>query len=293
MLRSKGDKNMSKIGLVLEGGGMRGAYTAGCLAWMIDNKIETDYGIGISMGALHLCSYLLKDTKMLYQTSVTYMSDNHIIGLSPLFREKRYVGYEYVFEELLKKELKYDTTPIREKNIDMEIGVYDLEKSETVFFNSQDLDDDMMMVKAACILPIAGNIVDYNGRRYLDGGITVMVPIERALEKGCDKTIIITTKPEGYVRKAAGAFMRWFMKVNYPKYPKMVIDYTNRHLNYNRQMAKVKEEVEAKRAVLIRPSVSIPVKRFSGDPENLEKLYHLGYQDMEAKKEEIFALIRQ
>ena len=87
--------------------------------------------------------------------------------------------------------------------------------------------------------------------------------------------------------------MRWLMKFNYPKYPKMVVDYTNRHLNYNIQMGKVEEEVNEGRAVLIRPSISIPVKRFSGDPENLEKLYHLGYQDMENQKEEIFALLNK
>lgn len=284
---------MSKLGLVLEGGGMRGAYTAGCLAWMIDNQIEVDYGIGISMGALHLCTYLLKDTKMLHLTGVTYMSDSHIIGLSPLLREKRYVGYNYVFEQLLKKELHYSTEPIRQQQMDMEIGVYDLEQSKTIFKNASDLDDEMIMIKAACVLPIAGHIVDYQGKRYLDGGITVMVPIERALEKGCDKNIIIVTKPEGYVRKAAGALMRWMMKFNYPKYPKMVYDYTHRHENYAIQMKKVSDEVEAKKAVLIRPSKTIPVKRFSGDPENLQKLYDLGYADMEAKKEEILNLIQQ
>ena len=282
---------MSKLGLVLEGGGMRGAYTAGCLAWMIDQGIETDYGIGISMGALHLCTYLLKDTELLHKTSVDYMSNKNIIGLRPLLREGRYVGYDYTFEELLKKDMHYDVRPIREKNMDMEIGLYDMQECKTNYFNAQDLDDELQMIKCACVLPIAGHIQNFKGRRYLDGGITVMIPIERALEMGCEKNIVIVTKPEGYVRKAAGAFMRWLMKFNYPKYPKMVHDYTHRHENYNRQMGLIADEVEKGKAVLIRPSMSIPVKRFSGDPENLEKLYQLGYQDMENKKDEIFKLI--
>lgn len=282
---------MGKLGLVLEGGGMRGAYTAGCLAWMIENNIVTDYGIGISMGALHLCTYLLKDTKMLHVTSVDYMSNPNIIGLRPLLREGRYVGYDYVFEELLKKDLHYDVRPIRQQNLGMEIGLYDMGECKTNYFNAQDLDDDLQMVKAACVLPIAGNIQQFNGKDYLDGGITVMIPIERALEMGCDKNIVIVTKPEGYVRKPAGAFMRWFMKFNYPKHPKMVHDYTHRHENYNRQMSIIADEVEKGKAVLIRPSQTIPVKRFSGDPENLQRLYELGMADMEAKKEEIFKLI--
>ena len=85
--------------------------------------------------------------------------------------------------------------------------------------------------------------------------------------------------------------MKWFMKANYPKHDKMVYDYTHRHENYNRQMALIADEVEKGKAVLIRPSQTIPVKRFSGDPENLQKLYELGYQDMESQKEEIFKLI--
>ncbi len=282
---------MSKLGLVLEGGGMRGAYTAGCLAWMIEHDIMTDYGVGISMGALHLCTYYLKDTEMLHKTSVDYMSNNNIIGLRPLMREGRYVGYDYVFEELLKKDLKYDTKPLTENKTDLEIGLYDMNDCQTVFFGAKDFDDDLNMVKAACVLPIAGNIQKLNGKDYLDGGITVMIPIERALEAGCDKNIVIVTKPAGYVRKPAGVFMKWFMKANYPKHDKMVYDYTHRHENYNRQMALIADEVEKGKAVLIRPSQTIPVKRFSGDPENLQKLYELGYQDMENQKEEIFKLI--
>jgi len=282
---------MGKLGLVLEGGGMRGAYTAGCLAWMIENGIVTDYGIGISMGALHLCTYFLQDTQMLHKTSVDYMSNKNIIGIRPLLREGRYVGYDYTFEELLKKDLHYDVTPLREKKIDLEMGLYDMEECKTVFFNSQNLDDDLQMIKAACVLPIAGHIQTFKGRQYLDGGITVMIPIERAIEQGCDRNIVIVTKPEGYVRKAAGAFMRWFMKFNYPKHPKMVHDYTHRHENYNRQMGIIADEVSKGKAVLIRPSQTIDVKRFSGDPENLQRLYELGLHDMESRKEEIFKLI--
>lgn len=282
---------MGKLGLVLEGGGMRGAYTAGCLAWMIQNNIVTDYGIGISMGALHLCTYFLKDVDMLRKTSVEYMSNKNIIGIRALLREGRYVGYDYTFEELLKKDLHYDVRPLRENKVDLEMGLYDMEECKTVFYSSQDLDDELQMVKAACVLPIAGNIQTFNGKPYLDGGITVMIPIERAIEQGCDRNIVIVTKPEGYVRKPAGAFMRWFMKANYPKHPKMVHDYTHRHENYNRQMALIGDEVEKGKAVLIRPSQTIDVKRFSGDPENLEKLFELGLHDMESHREEIFKLI--
>ncbi len=284
---------MNKLGLILEGGGMRGAYTAGCLTWMIQNNIEADYGVGISAGALNICNYFLKDEKLLHDTTVIHTADKKNIGLYPILHEGRYVGYNYMFDQLLLKDLKYNTSSLREKNSPLEFGVYDMEKCETIFYNASHLDDELRMLKAACTLPIAGNIVYYNGMKMLDGGISVMIPIERALEKGCNRNIVIVTKPEGYVRKAAGAFMRWFMKFNYPNYPKMVHNYINRHESYHAQMNKIEEEIKKGRCILIRPSISIPVKRFSGDPENLKKLYELGIQDMENRKAEILEFINK
>lgn len=278
---------MTKIGLVLEGGGMRGSYTAGALAWLIDNNIEFDYGVGISAGAINLCSFLLKNKDYLHDITVKYMSDKQNVGLHPMLHERRYVGYDYMFDDLLKIQVRYDTSALKAQQVPMEFGVYDMDKAKTIFFDAQALDSELRMLKAACTLPIAGRIVDYNQHRYLDGGISIMIPIERALEKGMDKTFVIITKPEGYVRKPASSFMKRLMQFNYPKFPKMVHDYTHRHESYNKQMELIEHQVKEKTCFLLRPSKSIPVKRFSGDPENLKALYALGYQDMEDRKEEL------
>lgn len=284
---------MTKVSLVLEGGGMRGSYTAGALAWLIDNKIEFDYQVGISAGAVHVYSYLLKSKDFLYDIGIKYMSDKRNVGFTPLLRERRYVGYDYMFDDLLPKKLKFDITPLKGKNINAEIGLYDLNQCKTIFFSTDELDDDLRMIKAACTLPIAGRIVDFNGYRFLDGGISVMIPIERSIEKGNDKHLIIITKPEGYVRKPTSGFMQNLMKFNYPKYPKMIEHYTHRHESYNRQMELIEELTKEGSGLMIRPSETIPVKRFSGDPENLEKLFQLGYQDMENQKEAIFKFIQK
>lgn len=282
---------MDKIGLVLEGGGMRGAYTAGALSWLIDNHVEFDYGVGISAGAINLCSYFLKDKQFLHDITVKYMSDKKNVGLIPLLKEHRYVGYDYMFDDLLINQVKYDTSLITEKKMNMEFGIYDLNQSKTIFFNASDLDPGLRMLKASCTLPIAGKIVDYKGHRFLDGGISIMIPIDRSIEQGCNKNIVIITKPDGYVRKAASQLMQKMMAFNYPNYPKMVYDYIHRHESYNRQMDLILKQVEENKCILVRPSKTIPVKRFSGDPENLKSLYELGYKDMEARKEEILKFV--
>ncbi|MFI3284232.1 MAG: patatin family protein [Erysipelotrichaceae bacterium] len=276
-----------KIGLVLEGGGMRGAYTAGVLSWLIDNNIEFDYGVGISAGAVNLCNFFMKNKELLYDIPVKYMPNKKNVGLYPIVKERRYVGYDYMFDDLLKNELKYDTRSLKENKINLEFGIYDLNTCQTDFYNASDLDDELRMLKASCTLPIAGRIVDYKGHRFLDGGISVMIPIQRSIDQKMDKHFVIVTKPEGYVRKPASEFMRKLMAFNYPNYPKMVEDYTHRHESYNAQMELIENKVQDGSCYLMRPSIDIPVKRFSGDPENLKALYKLGYEDMENQKEEI------
>ena len=279
---------MSKIGLVLEGGGMRGAYTAGTLTWLLDNNIEFNYGVGISSGAVTLCSYYLKNRQLLEDISVKYTADPKNVGIKSLFREGRYVGYDYMFEHILIDTLKYDISPIIEKNINMEVGLYDLDLAQTIFVGPKKLDKGLKILKACCSLPIAGHIVDYDGHRYLDGGIQIMIPYQRSIDNGNDKHLVIVTKPEGYTRKAAGSKMQAMMKFNYKKYPKLVSHYTNRHIAYNEQMGKIEEGVKNGNTLLIRPSIDIPVKRFSGDIDNLKKLFDLGYKDMENNSTEIY-----
>lgn len=284
---------MNKIGLVLEGGGMRGAYTAGALAWLIDNNIDFDYGVGISSGAVHICSYFLKNSEYLYDIGVTYPADKRNVGIIPLIKEGRYVGYGFMFDYLLKEKVKYNIKALKQKNINVEVGLYDLELGKTFFEKVDNLDDDLKMLKATCTLPIAGKTVEYNGRKLLDAGIEVMIPYERSVLNNNSKHFVIVTKPEGYVRKQAGSFMKWLMKVNYPKYPIMQKQYANRHLAYNDQMSKIEDGVNKGNTYLVRPSINIPVKRFSGDIKSLDKLYKLGYSDMEKQKENILKFIKE
>ena len=282
---------MSKIGLVLEGGGMRGAYTAGCLSWMIDNNIEVDYGVGISSGALHLASYFLKNKNYLYDLSVTYVSDPKNIGIQAFLREGRYVGYDYMFDQIVHNKMQYSTQALVDKDIDYHFGLYDLDAGDTIFHDKTYLDEKGQVMKAACTLPIAGKVVRYEGRKYLDGGIKVMIPIHEAYDAGCDKVICITTKPRDFVRKPAKWWMRMFMRLFYPFHPQLTKDYRVRHIAYNKQMDTIRSGIKDGSCFSMVPSVTMNVKRFSGDPETLQKLYELGYQDMEARKAEILEFV--
>lgn len=282
---------MERYGLVLEGGGMRGAYTAGALAWLLDHNISLDYGVGISSGALYLVCFLSGDKKIPYELSTKYVASKEAIGLRAFLKEHHIVAYEYLFHHDLIGLEHLSVQTLKEKNPDMEIGCYDLEKGETVYFNAQEIDDEMQLLLAACALPIASKRIHYQGKQYMDGGITKMIPIERAIEKGCTKFLVITTKPEGYVRKPGNLFMRGLMNLFYGDTPQVPKDYKVRHLNYEKQMNLIYDLVEKKDAILMRPSKTINVSRFRGSSEDLHALYDLGHQDMESRKEEILTFL--
>lgn len=279
-----------KIALVLEGGGMRGAYTAGCLAWLLDQNIKFDNAYGISTGAVHLTSYLMNDKNLLHHTATKTIADKSVIGLKPLIKEGTICSYNHLFNDLLKNELNYDIENIKDYKCNAKYGVYDLKEGKTIYIPLKEM--NMNILKACCSLPIIGHIVKEKDHEYLDGGITKMIPIEEAIEDNNTDFLIITTKPLNYIRKPAKGFVVWLMKNIYKKCQNISIDYKNRHLNYEKQINLIKD-LENKGHVFYRyPSKTIAVSRLRGKPEDLEELYKLGYQDMEDNKERIYQIIK-
>ncbi len=282
---------MERYGLVLEGGGVRGAYTAGALAWLNDNGISFDYSVGISSGAVYLCCYLMHDNKTSYMMSAHYAADPSVVGVQALLRSGYYVDYEKIFDEFLRGREGMTLQPLIDENPDMEVGVYDLSQGKTVFLGPKDLDPDLKLLRGTCALPVASAVVEYNGHRVLDGGITKMIPIERALEKGCTKFMVITTKPADYVRKPASPIVKAMMKYLYRECPQAAKDYEVRHLNYYKQIGLVNSLAEEGKAIHVYPSRTIKASRWKADEKNTEALYALGYSDMEARAEEIKAFM--
>lgn len=280
-----------KISLVLEGGGMRGAYTAGCLSWLIDEGIEFDYAYGISTGAVHLTSYLFKNKDFLHEMSTEVIAEKSVQGLPALLREGSFVAYNRMFNYYLKGKMGFDIKDVIGKTkTKANYGIYCLNENKTIYLDLKDM--NMTLLKACCSLPIIGKVVKYEDKEYLDGGITKMIPIEEAVNDGCSDHLIITTKPFDYVRKQAHPFIVKLMSWVYKKCPQISIDYANRHLNYNKQIALIKELEESGHALYRYPTKELKVSRLGGDKEELRKLYELGRSDMENSREQIYKLIK-
>ena len=280
-----------KTSLVLEGGGLRGAYTAGALSWLIDNNIEFDNAYGISTGAMYLCSYLLKSKEDLYDFSVKGLTDKRIIGIRPLLRCGRIVDYDFLYDHILIKEKHFDISPLKNIKCDAYIGLYVFEDSRTEYFSVKDI--DMNTLKACTSLPIIGKPVVQNGKTLMDGGISDMIPIGPSIDDGCNRSLIIATKPQSFSRKPAKKAIVNLMKRTYPQCPQIAEDYRIRHINYEKQINMIRDLQNNNEAVYICPSQSSNVTRLGGKQEDLDKLYSLGYSDMENQKEEILTLLKR
>ena len=282
---------MEKIrtSLVLEGGGMRGAYTAGALSWLIDQGISFDASYGISTGAIYLANFLMGSKDNLRDYSVYGITDKRILGPKAILRCGKLVDYDFLFDQILSVEKHFDISPLKECSGEGYIGVYDLGEGRTYYLSTRDI--TMKQLEASTSLPILGVVVKTGGRELMDGGITDMIPIRQAEKDGCNRHLIITTKPYDYVRKPAHPFVVWLMKTLYPQCENISRDYSIRHLNYVDQITFIRELEEKNEAVYVYPSKTSNVTRLGGTSEELNELFELGYGDMESRREKIFALL--
>lgn len=282
---------MEKVSLVLEGGGMRGAYTAGVLSWFIDQDLHFDYIVGISSGALYGSMFALGKKDTLKLSSIDVATHWRNVGLGPILFERTLVGYDYMFDTVTK-EMDYPLESINKISGDIDIGVYDIAEEKTIWVNQDDVAKHPDYVKAACTLPIVGKAVKIEGKKYMDGGITTMIPLDKSIEKQCTKHIVVTTKSADYVRKDQGFLEKHLLRFVYRKSPKLIEGFESRKDVYYHERAKIDELVDRGEAVYLYPSREVGVSRFGGDRDKFEDLFNLAYEDCERRKDEILSFLK-
>ena len=271
---------MYKGGLVLEGGGMRGVYTAGVLDFFIDKDIYFENTYGVSAGICHACSYLAKQRDRAYRVNVDYLDDKRYASFYSLVTTGDYFGVKMVYEDIPNKLYPFDKKTFEEYEGNLYSVVTNMKTGEAEYIKLKDMDKDIIYVRASSSLPLLSRIVKVDGKEYLDGGIADSIPIEKARKDGNEKNVVVLTQPNGY-RKEKNKLLP-VMKIKYKKYPNFINSMANRHINYNNSLDKIKEEEEKGNVFVIRPSKSLDITRLEKNKDKLEALYNLGYND--AKK---------
>ncbi|CEO34838.1 patatin-like phospholipase family protein [Paraclostridium sordellii] len=268
---------MNKIGLILEGGGMRGIYTAGVLDFFIEKDIEVDIAIGVSAGSCHASSYLSKQYKRAFHATIDYINDKNYISFRNLIKTGSIFGMEFMFDTIPNKLNIYDHEAFNKSKSKFVVVTTNCETGNPEYFELTNLKKEITYIQASCSIPMFANIVEIDGYKLVDGGVADSIPIEYALNQGYKKNIVVLTRDKTY-KKSKQKFTS-IVKRKYKKYPKLVKAIENRHINYNKSLGLV-STLEAKGDVLvIRPKNPVKVSQVEKNIDKLTALYNEGYND--------------
>lgn len=265
-----------KTGLVLEGGGLRGVFTAGVLDALLEGNYHADYVIGASAGAANGASYVSGQFERGLRTNTDYLRDPRYMGLRSLLLHGSLFGMDFIFHEIPQRLDPFDFEAFAANPCEFVIPAIDIETGETVYFTKDEFGDDMEALRATTSLPVLAKPVAYKGRLLLDGGVGDPIPVRRALADGCDRIVAVLTRERGY-RKEPQSFRAVYRHV-YRKYPAMAKALEGRHRIYNETLEFLAGLECGGTAAVLAPPKPPEVRRVERDREKLLALYREGLE---------------
>ena len=270
-------------GVVDAGGGMRGAYGAGVFDWCMDNEIHFDYCIGVSAGSANIVSYLAGQRGRNY----VYYTEYNLRGESMSFRNyaksRNFVDLEYIYGVLSNEGGEYplDFRSAVRNPSEFRIVATDALTGKPHYFDKTDMrQDDYGAIKASSCVPAANKPYEVDGIPYYDGGVSDPIPLEKCFEEGCDKVVVVITRPKDHERKKTKDIL--VAEAMRREYPDAARAMRRRALKYNTQLWLAKQYEKEGRVLIVSPDDIGAMKTLTGDREAIDLLYHKGYKDAEA-----------
>ena len=265
-----------KLGLVLEGGGMRGLYTAGVLDVMMDHQFMPDIVCGTSAGVTFGVNLLSQQRGRVLRYNYRYVGDRRYISLHSWLTTGNMINRDFAYD-LLPRELDpFDEETFEKSSAEFYATITNMRTGQAEYVRITNTWKQMDVIRASASLPIICQPVEWQGEQYLDGGIADNIPLDKCLELGCDKVIIVLTRPIDYVRNDR---MTSLCRLCYPNYKALLRTIEERNANYNARIQQICQLEKEGRVFVIRPSENRPVGRLEQDPDKLRALYDLGISD--------------
>lgn len=274
---------MYQAGLVLEGGGMKGVYTAGVLDFFMDKGLEFSSVYGVSAGACHMCNFLSKQRGRSLDISIDYLDSKKYCGIESFLTTGDLFNANTMYKLIPDYLNPYDHGTFEKYTGRAYAVVTNIVTGRPEYLRLKNMKEDIIAVRASASLPLVSRNVKIGDKLYLDGGISDAVPIRKSILDGNRKNIVILTKEEGYVRKPASQLP--VIKLRYLKYPKVYELMKERHITYNDTMAFLEQQQENGQAFVIRPKQKSEVGRIEKDAKKMKALYEEGYRDGKANYE--------
>lgn len=274
-----GGNIMESIGLVLEGGGMRGIYTSGVLEFFLVNNLDFSYVIGVSAGACNAASYISKQKERNKTVMLDYIRNPKYLSFRNIIFEKSIFGMDFIFNEIPNKLNPFDFESFSNSKQKYIIGTTCCSTGKSVYFEKNECKDFLKVLTASSSLPLVAPIVKIDNNEYLDGGIADPIPIRKSINDGNKKNVIILTRNKGFMSKQSRLLK--LIKRKYSNYPKLIETIANRYENYNKTISYIESLEKNGDVFVIRPSELLKVNKLEKNVNKLEHLYSLGYKDAE------------
>ena len=275
---------MKKTCLVLEGGAMRGIYTAGVIDALMKEKIKVDAVIGVSAGALFGVNYVSHQPERALRYNLENINNKDYMGFSSLIRTGNIMNEDFCFNKLIYETDPFDFDTFDKSRIKFYATITNLETGQPEYKEITNSKKQMEYLRASGSMPLLSKIVEIDNNKYLDGGIGDSIPVKKAKELGYNKIIVVTTQPKEYIKKK---YKMLPFKIAYKKYPNFINTLNNRHINYNKTTRYITEEENKGNILVIRPTRKVKIKKIEKDPNIIKEQYYLGFNDMENKLEEL------
>ena len=263
-----------KIGLVLEGGGMRGLFSAGVLDALLELKELSVNGIvGVSSGALFGVNYVSKQKERAVRYNKKYVDDKRYMGLHSWITTGNAVNKDFAFYELPYKLDVFDNETFKKAKTDFYVVMTNVESGKPEYVLIEDAFAQMEYLRATSALPFASKIIEINGKKYLDGGISDSIPIDFCESLGYDKIIAVLTRPEGTYKEDKLGFL---YKLVYRKYPNLVNSLLNMATDYEKVLVKIKDLENKGKIFVVRPPEVLKIGRLEKNRDKIQKVYDTG-----------------
>lgn len=277
-----------RTGLVLEGGGMRGIYTAGVLDVFLEHRLSFDGVIGVSAGAIHGCSFVSEQKGRSIRYYKKYCRDKRFMSFRNLLTTGDIAGEKFCYHDLPDRLDPYDYGAFNRSKTEFYVTCSNLETGKGEYLRITDMKKQIDLMRASASLPYVSRIVEADGMKLLDGGCCDSIPVLAFREMGFKKTVVVLTRQKGYHKEPESTRLAAAM---YRKYPAFVEAIQNRHNTYNETVRQI-EKLEAEGEIfVIRPSRALTIGRTEHDPVKLQEVYDIGRRDALCRMRDLEAWI--
>ena len=280
-----------KVGLVLEGGGMRALFTAGVLDALLDIKeLDIDGIVGVSAGALFGVNYVSGQKERAIRYNKKYARDKRYMGFYSWITTGNAVNEEFAFYEIPFKLDVFDQEKFKQSKIDFYVVMTNVESGKPEYVLIKDVFKQMEYLRATSALPFASKIIEINGKKYLDGGISDSIPIDYCEGLGYDKIILVLTRPKNTHKEDK---LNFLYKLVYRKYPNLVERLINMGKDYEVVVKKIEDLENKNKIFVIRPPKVLKIGRLEKNEDKIQNVYDIGLNTGIKEKENLLKYLNK